>query len=230
VFFDAGATLVHPDPPVERIYARELAEDGCSVTPEKLNRALSLAWDAVRSEADPNRYGGVRGEGAFWRAFLDRVRGSLDGGRVSEAAFDRLAGHFRTPSSWAVYPDVVATLDELARRGFKLAVVSNWDSHLPRLLEGLGLADRFATLAVSAIEETGKPGSAIFHRACDRAGVAPSEALHVGDSLAEDYEGARAAGLAAVLLDRHGLHPDVPDRIENLTELTSSAILRAAAS
>src|SRR5262249_15420417 len=150
---------------------------------------------------DPNRFGGVRGEGAFWRAFLDRVRGSLDGGRVSEGAFDRLARHFRNPSSWAVYPDVLATLDALALRGFTLAVVSNWDSHLPRLLEGLGLKDRFATLAVSAIEETGKPGSAIFHRACARAGVAPPEALHVGDSLAEDYEGARAAGLAAVLLD-----------------------------
>jgi putative hydrolase of the HAD superfamily len=184
----------------------------------------------VRSEADPNRYGGVRGEGAFWRAFLDRVRGSLDGGRVSEASFERLARHFRDPSSWAVYPDVVVTLDALALRGFTLAVVSNWDSHLPRLLEGLGLADRFATLAVSAIEETGKPGSAIFHRACERTGVAPSEALHVGDSLVEDYEGARTAGLAAMLLDRHGLHPGVPDRIESLMELASSAILRPPAS
>jgi putative hydrolase of the HAD superfamily len=215
---------------VEEVYGRELAEDGCPVTAERLHHALSLVWEDVRREADPNRYGGVRGEGAFWRAFLDRVRGTLDGGRVSEAAFSRLARHFRDPSSWAVYPDVVVTLDALALRGFRLAVVSNWDSHLPRLLEGLGLVDRFATVAVSAIEETGKPGSAIFHRACARAGVAPSETLHVGDSLAEDYEGARAAGLAAVLLDRHGLHPDVPDRIGNLTELTSSAILPPAAS
>lgn len=215
---------------MEEVYGRELAEDGCPVSPGDLHQALSFAWEAVRSEADPNRYGGVRGEGAFWRAFLNRVRGRLDGGRVSEAAFDRLALHFRNPSSWAVYPDVVSTLDALALRGFTLAVVSNWDSHLPRLLEGLGLVDRFATLAVSAIEETGKPGSAIFHRACARTGVAPSEALHVGDSLAEDYEGARAAGLAAVLLDRHGLHPSVPDRIQNLSELTSSAILRPAAS
>ena len=127
-----------------------------------------------------------------------------------------------------MYPDVISTLDALSSGGLTLAVVSNWDSHLPRLLDALGLARRFATLAVSAIEETGKPGSAIFHRACARVEVAPAEALHVGDSLVEDYEGARAAGLAAVLLDRFGQHPNAPDRIESLEELMASAILPAA--
>lgn len=230
VLFDAGATLVHPDPPVEEVYARELAADGCGASREEVARALGLAWDEVRLDGAANRYGGVKGEGAFWRAFLDRVRGSLDGGRMSEEAFGRLARHFRDPGSWAIYYDVAPTLDALAARGFSLAVVSNWDSHLPSLLEALDLGRRFATLAVSAIEETGKPGAAIFHRACARVGVAPAEALHVGDSLAEDYEGARAAGLAALLLDRHGLHPDVADRIASLEELKSSAILRAPAS
>ena len=225
VFFDAGATLVHPNPPVEEIYARELAADGCAPAPQALARALGQAWEDVRRENAPNRYGGVRGEEAFWRAFLGRVRGSLDGGSVSEAAFGRLARHFRDPASWAVYPDVIGTLDALRKRGFALAVVSNWDSHLPRLLDALGLASRFSTLAVSAIEETGKPDPEIFHRACARVDVTPAEALHVGDSFAEDYEGARAAGLAALLLDRHGRYRDVPDRIASLEDLTSSAIL-----
>ena len=225
MFFDAGATLVHPNPPVEEIYARELAADGCAPAPQALARALGQAWEDVRRENAPNRYGGVRGEEAFWRAFLGRVRGSLDGGSVSEAAFGRLARHFRDPASWAVYPDVIGTLDALRKRGFALAVVSNWDSHLPRLLDALGLASWFSTLAVSSIEETGKPDPEIFHRACARVDVTPAEALHVGDSLAEDYEGARAAGLAALLLDRHGRYRDVPDRIASLEDLTSSAIL-----
>jgi putative hydrolase of the HAD superfamily len=226
VLFDAGATLVHPDPPVEEVYARELARDGCAASPSELAAALGRAWEEVRRESAPNRYGGVRGEGAFWRVFLDRVRGCLDGGRVSEEAFARLAGHFRDPASWAVYPDVAGTLDALAQSGLALAVVSNWDSHLPRLLDALDLSRRFATLAVSAIEETGKPDPEIFHRACARVGVAPAEALHVGDSLAEDYEGARAAGLAALLLDRHGLYPEVADRIASLEELLADSRLR----
>jgi putative hydrolase of the HAD superfamily len=169
---------------------------------------------APSSEAD--RYGGVRGEAEFWRLFLNRVRSRLDGGEVSAEAFARLAVHFRNPGSWRLYPDVIDTLDELARRRVPLGVVSNWDSHLPKLLDALGLAPRFATVAVSAIEETGKPHPEIFRRACARLAVAPEEALHVGDSVREDYEGARAAGLAALLLDREGRHPGIADRIATL--------------
>jgi putative hydrolase of the HAD superfamily len=216
VLFDAGATLVHPTVPVERVYARELARDGCDVPLEEVGRELARAWEEVHAQPEADRYGGVRGEGEFWRAFLNRVRGRLDGRVVSEEAFARLAAHFRDPGSWTVYPDVPGALDGLEGKGFTLGVVSNWDSYLPDLLEGLGLARRFATVAVSAIEETGKPHPEIFLRACARLAVEPAEALHVGDSLREDYEGARGAGLAALLLDREDRHPHVAERVRTL--------------
>jgi putative hydrolase of the HAD superfamily len=161
----------------------------------------------------------VRGEPDFWRAFLGRVRLLLDGGPLSEEAFARLARHFREPGVWAVYPDVVPTLEALAERGIPLAVVSNWDSYLPRLLELQGLSRFFRTVSVSAIEETGKPGAEIFRRTCERMAVEAGEALHVGDSLRDDFYGARAAGLQAVLLDRRDDHRDVPERIASLAEL-----------
>jgi len=206
---------------VEEVYARELAADGASISPDELAGALANAWVQVRESGAADRYGGVRGEPEFWRAFLNRVRGELDGGVVSESAFGRLASHFRNPSSWAVYPDVGPTLRRLEQAGLRLAVVSNWDSHLPALLSALELAPRFEAVLVSAIEETGKPDPEIFRRACRRLAVASVEALHVGDSLREDYEGARAAGLAALLLDREGRHGSLPDRIETLTEVAA---------
>ena len=225
VLFDAGATLLHPSPPVEEVYAREFSTDGARFSREELDRALARAWEEVHSESEsnPNRYGGVRGEAEFWRLFLNRVRGRLDGGVVSEEAFARLASHFRDPRAWAVYPDVPGALDELAGRGLALGIVSNWDSHLPRLLDALELSSRFAAIAVSAIEETGKPDAEIFLRACARLEVAPSDALHVGDSRREDYEGARAAGLEALLLDREGRHGDLGEneRIRSLAEIPS---------
>ena len=219
VLFDAGATLVHPDPPVEAVYAREFAADGARFTEEELMRALARAWAEVHASPETNRYGGVRGEPDFWRSLLNRVRFLVDGGSVSAPAFERLATHFRNPAKWAVYDDVFSTLEELARHDLKLAVVSNWDSFLPKLLASLGLDRFFPVVAVSAIEETGKPGAEIFHRACRRLAVEPAEALHVGDSLAEDFEGARRAGLSALLLDRLDRHPEVADRITTLAEL-----------
>ncbi len=219
VLFDAGATLLHPSPPVEEVYARELAADGVRFEAPDLGRALARAWEEVHAETTPDRYGGVRGEQAFWRAFLNRVRGSVDGGAVSEACFDRLARHFRDPGSWAIYPDVAGALDALASRGLALGIVSNWDSHLPALLDALDLTRRFPAILVSAIEETGKPDAEIFRRACSRLGRLPGECLHVGDSLREDYEGARAAGLHALLLDRDGRHEGAAGRIRSLREI-----------
>ena len=204
---------------MEEVYAREFAADGVRVVPEEFSRALTRAWEEVYSEGAADRYGGVRGEADFWRTFLNRVRRQLDGGVVSMESFARLAAHFREPSAWAIYPDVLPTLDALGAARMTLAVVSNWDSYLPTLLDRLGLASRFASIAVSAIEETGKPDPEIFRRACDRVCVRPSEVLHVGDSLKEDYEGARGAGLSALLLDRTDRHVEMADRIRSLDEL-----------
>lgn len=219
VLFDAGATLVHPDPPVEAVYAREFAADGARFTEEELTHALTRAWEEVHAQPPGDRYGGARGESAFWAAFLNRVRSLLDGGVLSPAGFERLARHFRSSSAWAVYDDVVPTLEELSRREVRLAVVSNWDSYLPKLLAALGLDRFFAVVLVSALEGTSKPDPEIFLRACRRLDVAPAEALHVGDSVSEDLAGARAAGLSALLLDRSDAHPEIPDRIRSLAEV-----------
>jgi len=219
VFFDAGATLIHPDPPVEEVYAREFSGGEVRFSSEELTRALTRAWEEVHANPSPDRYGGVRGEPEFWKTFLKRVRGHLDGGDVSAEVFARLAAHFGDPSSWRIYEDVPATLQALEDAGYALAVVSNWDSQLPRLLDALGLTPRFAAVSVSSIERSGKPGAEIFHRTCAKIGVGQAEALHVGDSLIEDYQAARAAGLGALLLDRTGRFDGHPDRIRTLAEI-----------
>jgi putative hydrolase of the HAD superfamily len=227
--FDAGATLVHPDPPVEAVYAREFAADGARFTEEELTRALTRAWEEVHSQPPGDRYGGARGEAAFWAAFLNRVRALLDGGVLSEATFERLARHFRSASAWAVYDDVFPVLEELSRGGAKLAVVSNWDSYLPKLLDALDLSRFFPVVTVSALEGTSKPDPEIFLRTCRRLDVAPAEALHVGDSVSEDLAGARDAGLAALLLDRADAHPEITDRIRSLAEIPPRVEGREAA-
>jgi HAD superfamily hydrolase (TIGR01549 family) len=204
---------------VEEVYARVFSDDGGRFSSEQLRDALTAAWIEVQRANPGDRYGGVRGEPDFWRGFLGRVRRLLDGGAISDEAFRQLAHHFREPGSWQVYADAVPVLEELAGRGLALAVVSNWDSFLPRLLEVRGLVRFFRTVSVSAIEETGKPDAEIFLRTCTRLAISPGDVLHVGDSLREDFEGARAAGLTAILLDRKDQHPEIPERIRSLSEI-----------
>ena len=125
-----------------------------------------------------------------------------------------------------------AVLDELAARGFALAVVSNWDERLPRLLERLDLARRFAAIAVSQQVGVEKPHAAIFLSALERLGVEPAEAVHVGDRKLEDVEGARAAGLEALWLAKDGAGDltslaELPEKSPRSRRLSGCAAPRA---
>ena len=64
-----------------------------------------------------------------------------------------------------------------------------------------------------------KPHASIFRAVLDLLGVEPAEAAMVGDTIADDVEGALALGMRAILLDREGLRPDFEPRIETLNEL-----------
>jgi FMN phosphatase YigB (HAD superfamily) len=88
-------------------------------------------------------------------------------------------------------PAAFESCDELAGRGYRLAVVSNWDVGLHDHLALLGLD---VPVVTSAEAGAPKPDPAIFRLALARLGVEPARALHVGDGEA-DAEGARAAGM-----------------------------------
>jgi len=221
VSFDAWFTLLHPDPPVEEVYLREFTSDGARGGEPELRAALARTRKEIRDRRLVDRYSGPTGERGFWELFVERARLHFDGGRLSPACFERLVEHFIRPEAWAVYPDVWPALDALGERGLPIAIVSNWDSTLAGLLEAHGLAARFSAVLISAVEKSGKPHPEMFRRAAGRLGVEPGELMHVGDSLEEDYAAARDAGFPALLLDRHGRHRDIGDRIESLSELAA---------
>lgn len=102
------------------------------------------------------------------------------------------------------YPDARPALDDLRGRGLRLVCVSNWDCSLGTVLDRCGLGERLDGAVSSAEAGARKPDPAIFARALELAGCEPGEAVHVGDSPEEDLEGAGAAGIPALLLDREG--------------------------
>ena len=64
-----------------------------------------------------------------------------------------------------------------------------------------------------------KPHASIFRAVLELLGVEPAEAVMVGDTIADDIEGALALGMRAILVDREGRHTDFTPRVESLTEL-----------
>ncbi|MBN2839748.1 MAG: HAD-IA family hydrolase, partial [Coriobacteriia bacterium] len=120
----------------------------------------------------------------------------------------RVYDEFGRPDRWALYDDVRPAFERLRARGLAVGIISNWDSRLERLLTGLGLGDLLEDIISSADVRLHKPDPRIFELACERIGVRPEEAAHVGDHHYADFLGASALGMTAVLIDRHDVDAD----------------------
>ena len=97
-----------------------------------------------------------------------------------------------------------------------VAIASNWDCSLPEWLRPTGILDLVDDVVTSAEVGAAKPSPRVFERALGIAGVEPADALHVGDKVDNDIEGAAAAGIRGVLLQREG---DPPAGVESIRSL-----------
>jgi putative hydrolase of the HAD superfamily len=151
-----------------------------------------------------------------------RVRDFLEV-RGTDAELDELFAGYLThyEDAWRAFDDVAETLTALAAAGLATAVLTNGArGQQLRKLSRTGLADRVGP--VFAVDDLGvaKPHAEAFLKSCARWGYTPGEVLSVGDDHTLDVLGARAAGLSAVHLDRHGHGPaGETHRLTTLREL-----------
>ncbi|XVV14596.1 HAD family hydrolase [Actinoplanes sp. CA-131856] len=213
VLFDLDDTLVDQETAFRAAaveWAAGLGDTGADVP---------ARW-ALVSERHYERY--QRREIAFGEQRRERVRDFL-GVALSDAEADGLfAGYLeRYEAGWALFDDAVPALRRARAAGLAVAVFTNGEEGQQlRKLDRLGLLPEVDLMVASSTLPAGKPDPRAFRHAVERVGVDASRALMVGDSLRKDVLGARAAGLAAVLLDRAGAHSGVDERrITSLDEL-----------
>ncbi len=216
VLLDALGTLVELQPPATRLRAL-LAEAGFEVSEEQAARGFG---------AEIDYYIAHHGEGSD-RASLDELRDRCAEVMRAALAVPGLdhAGARRAmlgALEFRAFDDVAPALAELRQRGLRLVVASNWDCSLPDWLDGAGLLPLVDAVVTSAEAGAAKPAAAVFERALELAGAGPAEAVHVGDSFANDVEGALAAGIRPVLVVR-GRAPAPPGvaAVGSLAELPS---------
>jgi putative hydrolase of the HAD superfamily len=132
---------------------------------------------------------------------------------VSERLFSVTDGRY-----FRVFPDVLPCIVALKSQGLKLAIVSNWDYTLHSIVERLGLKEHFDVVMASLEEGVEKPDPRLFEICLERVGVSSDRAVHVGDDLIDDIEGAMRARIRPILLDRHASHVG-HESIKSLTDL-----------
>jgi len=205
IFFDAVGTLIETRAGVGEIYSGAARNFGFEAEPQMLQqnfassfrRQSPLAFPAGIPESEL-----IELEKGWWRNLVRAVFAGLGPFPRFEEFFSEVFERFRGAEFWQVYGDAAPALEELKRRGLKLGVISNFDSRLYDVLRACGLDHFFDSVHVSSRSGAAKPDAAIFQTALIYHAVEARMAWHIGDSLREDFEGAMAAGLNAVLLDR----------------------------
>jgi putative hydrolase of the HAD superfamily len=157
-----------------------------------------------------------------WRLALADQK--VDDSRLADELAERFSVERRVRHE--VFADVSAVLSRLME-SHSLALVTNGAACLQReKLSASGLSDYFETVVVSADLGIAKPEASVFEHALSQLGADKDDAVMVGDSISKDVDGALAAGLGAVWINRGGL-PAPPNRT-NLVEISTLSDLPSA--
>jgi HAD superfamily hydrolase (TIGR01509 family) len=202
---DAGGVLVRPNwPRVAAVFAAHGVPVGADVLSAQelpVMRELDCA-EGIASSTDGDRMG------AFFLRVLERAGrdGCAQRCREAIAELRRIHGE---ENLWEDVPDDVRpALERFRALDLTLVVLSNANGTVRKKLERLDLTRWFASVVDSAEEGVEKPDPRFFALGLERVRAERASTLHVGDMFHVDVLGARAAGIAAVLIDRGGLQRD----------------------
>jgi putative hydrolase of the HAD superfamily len=207
IFFDAVGTLFGVRGSVGEVYGNLAQRYGVKVDFKLLNQTFYRSFKA----SSPCAFLGAKPEEVpqleyqWWSTIATQTfqqAGVFDQFQDFPAFFSEVYAHFATEEPWILYSDVIPTLEKLKTLSISLGILSNFDSRLYRVIKALDLADYFSSVTISTEVGVAKPNSKIFKVALDKHHCSADMAWHIGDSVKEDYEAAKAAGLRGVLLNR----------------------------
>ncbi len=208
IFLDAVGTLFGVKGSVGEVYSQIAREFGVEVSAEVLNQAFIQSFKAAPPPVFPNvqEEDIPQWEFEWW---LSIANNTFKGAGVFEkfsdfsAFFSEVYIHFGTAEPWFLYTDVLPALANWQKMGIELGVISNFDSRIYSVLQDLELRDYFDSVTISTQVGAAKPDPKIFAVALEKHNCPPTAAWHIGDSIAEDYNGAKGAGLRGIWINRN---------------------------
>jgi HAD superfamily hydrolase (TIGR01549 family) len=221
VIFDVDFTLFHPGPELGPEGYQRLGEEyGLTFDPASYEAARLAAIDETQQHPE------LVHDEEVWILFTEQIMVGMGGepGRCRECATE-MVRRWERHHNFHLYDDALPTLVEMRRHGLGIGLISNGQRDLEEFARHHELDVDVA--CGSWMHGWIKPHPSIFEAALAALDVGVREAVMVGDSYRDDIAGARALGMRAILVDRDGLHPNEPDRIETLHALPAALGLSA---
>lgn len=216
VFFDAVGTVIHPTVGAPVVYSRAATRYGLYLTTDEVLARFTAAYQAEeRADATAGWVTSEARERERWEAI---VSAALPGSPPE--CFDELFTHFGQSDAWEVPRDAAVLIDRLAALGVVIGLASNYDRRLRSVVAGRPeLAPFRERMVVSSEVGFRKPAPEFFKAVIAVAGCQADRIVFVGDDVGNDFLGASAAGMRAVLLDPSDRHPELLPRVRSLAEL-----------
>jgi HAD superfamily hydrolase (TIGR01662 family) len=213
VLFDVDFTLARPGPELgPEGYVRAGERHGLTLEPSRYEAARDAAL------VDLRRHPELEHDDEIWFRFTERIVRGMGGDADSAyACAVEITRAWERHENFELYDDVTDALAALRTAGLRIGLVSNSSRDVREFAQHHGL-DVDAGISSFHHGRT-KPHASIFRAVLDLLEVEPDEAVMVGDTIADDIEGAQALGMRAILLDREGASTDFEPRIATLDEL-----------
>lgn len=229
VFFDFYKTLCVWGRPLEASLEKIADRYGFEIDWDRYAKARENLY-ADASGSDPTEHSLFETMREIVESYYEFIRGLGVQEHVGQITWELLQSEHSlfAATNATLYDDVVPTLAHLRDTGFKLAIVSNWDTPLDPLTERLGIVRYFDAIVAShdARVRSAKPDSHIFNYTLAAIGISAEAVVHVGDTYEADIVGAKNAGIRPILIDRDGTQAGRwGETIQSLAELPQLLVL-----
>ncbi len=221
IFFDAADTLFYIKEGLGKTYAAPARKYGIDPDPQELRNAFSKHFPS----APPLAFGGVSNserkalEKEWWYQVVIKVYNDVGMFDEFDNYFDDLFEVFRT-TAWKIFPETNQVLKEIRKHGYKVVVVSNFDSRVYDVCGSLGIIEHFDDFIISSETGYAKPDPEIYKFALQRNNLKPEQCIFIGDNYINDYSAPKNLGMNALLLNReneNGNHS--AEKISDLNDL-----------
>jgi putative hydrolase of the HAD superfamily len=216
ICFDATGTLIELNEGVGEVYHRVALEHGIDLPAWRLEDAfLRILRRAPARGVEGETVAARRQSEVDW--WFERVRETFQAtdntARFSDfpAFATALFDTYRSADAWRLRSGAARMLATLRDREWPMAVVSNFDHRLPKILEALDISSFFKLVVVPSNSGSAKPERAVFERVGRAFGTPLENLLYVGDDAKEVLDAIAALGLRVFDVRKIADLEDFPD-------------------
>jgi putative hydrolase of the HAD superfamily len=216
VLFDVDFTLARPGPALgPEGYVTVGARHGLMLDPACFDTARNSALEHLERHPELDH------DDSIWFAFTERIVLGMGGTEpASYACAVDITRGWELHENFELYEDTVPVLAELRRAGMKIGLLTNSSRDVHAFARHHGLD---VDAAVGSLDHgKTKPHASIFRAVLGLLDVEAADAVMVGDTVADDIDGARALGMRALLVDRLGRYPEFDGRLDDLYGLPAA--------